>query len=109
VYYLSEKMSVYRRGVPGSWSSTTVGDAGKSIVFNHRMLDSLVELEAYLPVKLRGLVKYKKQNIYFNLANRYLQVGKYDASIRFWGKSFLAGRLDSRQLSYLARLVGLRR
>lgn len=87
VVYLPEKMSVYRREVPNSWSSQTVNSVEKLKKHNIRMLKSLDSLKENMNPKYRSYVKYKKQFIYRQLCKQNLLQKRYFESLSYFFKS----------------------
>ncbi|PKF61722.1 glycosyl transferase [Psychromonas sp. psych-6C06] len=88
ILYLPNKMSVYRRGIPGAWSSAIISNIGKTITFNLGMVDSLLELQKYLKNGESKYVMYKINYLYFSLANLYIQQQDVYNSAKYQMKSF---------------------
>ncbi|WP_240725064.1 glycosyltransferase [Mangrovimicrobium sediminis] len=83
VWYLPEKMSVYRRAVPGSWSAEITVDHLRSITFDSSFLASLAELESYLPDDLAPLVGYKRVDVLASLGLRHAALGQLGTALRY--------------------------
>lgn len=103
IYYIPEKMSVYRRGLAGAWSSTVLRDVEKRIKFNNAMLLALSDLRSYLDSSVAGLVKYKEQQIYFDLVNLYLEKGDRSRSLKTWLYCFSGAPKLRRHFSILMK------
>jgi glycosyltransferase involved in cell wall biosynthesis len=74
IYYLPEKMSVYRREALGSWSSNTLYDINKKLAHCNRMIEGLNVIYKDLPTDKKDLVRFKTSAVYNELASAYLSV-----------------------------------
>jgi glycosyltransferase involved in cell wall biosynthesis len=105
VYYFPGKMSVYRRGLPGGWSSTTLNDFEKRIGFNQSLLRSLRELRVELGAIDGRFVKYKEQQVHFDLADVYLDKNEKWLAFKVWIRCFHGAPLLGRHFTIFRRLL----
>lgn len=68
VHYLPKKMSVYRRGVVGSWTDMTLSNIDNKINHCNQMIIGLNKFKDNLPKELKPLVDYKISSVYHELA-----------------------------------------
>ena len=87
IFYIPDKMSVYRYEALGSWTEKTFLVADKRLIHNYKMLESLDELINILPRKEAELVKFKKHFIHVGNMNMYIVKNEILNSIKSYLRS----------------------
>ena len=105
VFYLPNKMSVYRRATEGAWSSHILKNIERNIGFNLKMLDSLLKLKIYLGIPESKYVKYKTQAVCFSLSNLYIGNHDFYNAVKYQVKSLRGQLFIRRQLSLSRKLM----
>lgn len=68
IFYLKDKMSIYRYDSIGSWSRNELSNTSLSLIRNQRMLSALNILNDAMDNSLKEEIEYKKSDIYKNIA-----------------------------------------
>ena len=84
IYFMRDKMSVYRVFSEGSWSNDTLLNIKNKIDYNISMLKSLDQLKIILNKRESKYIKYKKQFLYYDLVNCYFKQGNNKLAIYNW-------------------------
>jgi glycosyltransferase involved in cell wall biosynthesis len=70
--FINRVMSIYRKGISESWSSS-MADVRKREVFTHHMIKTLDELDVHLNKKYQDEIKQVKSHYYFKMSLYYLR------------------------------------
>ncbi|MEP1446565.1 MAG: glycosyltransferase [Paraglaciecola sp.] len=106
IYYLPQKMSVYRNETVGSWSIQVLKKAKNRIEMYKAYLSSLNELKTYLTEQEAIFVKYKIQMIYNRLAIAYLSVNDRKLALKYYIYSFRGQFRTKDNIIFIAEFLG---
>jgi len=93
--YIDQVMSVYRQGVPGSWSSSMVESIDKVEKWSHDTLLSLNDLNIYLDKKYQNEIQQRISDHYYFMSLYYLKNGMHEKFKKSIETSFNLYKLDS--------------
>lgn len=97
IYAMSDKMSIYRVGIEGSWTNTILKEYTSKINHYNNMLKTLNRMDVLVPKGKRNYILYKKKSVYYSMAIASLNRDKLQ-SLLYFAKSIDIKNLKFKRL-----------